>query len=209
MSNLTLTVKYRTDLSKSATKAIRRNNHATGTVYGHGVESIPIEVSLADLADLYKAMKDSGSSIIDLKVENAPTNCDGPVVLKTVTKNPISRKVIDVEFQRVSMAEKITLEVPVQFVGECPGLKAGGILEEVTTELRVRALPNQLPSHIEVDVSGLEVGHHINVSDLTVPEGVEILNDPDTTVASCVHPHKPAAAEEEAAETAEEAPAAE
>lgn len=204
MDNLTLTTKYRTDLSKSGTKAVRKNNHATGTIYGHRAESVSVEVALSDLVALYKASKASGASIIDLKVEGAPTNVDGPVVMKTVTKNAISRKVIDVEFQRVSMTEKVTINVPVMVVGDCPGLAAGGVMDEVTTQLDIRAFPNQLPNHIDVDVSSLEIGRHISVSDLVLPDGVEVLNDPDTTIVACAHPFKAGQAEEASSEGAEE-----
>lgn len=204
MDNLSLNVKYRTDLSKSATKTIRRNNGATGTIYGRGATSLPVEVCLSDLVTLYKASQDTGASIIDLKVTDAPDNVDGMVVLKNITKNPISRRVIDVELQRISMTEKVTVDVVVRFEGEVPGVEQGGIVDEVTTELRVRALPGLLPPFIEVDISGLELGQHLSVSDLILPEGVEVLNDPDTTLIGCVHPQRAASVEEVEEESAEE-----
>lgn len=200
MDNLTLTAKYRTDLTKSGTKAVRKNHAATATIYGHGVESVSVEVDLSDLVTLYKASKVSGASIIDIKVDGAPTNVDGTVVMKTVTKNPLSRRVIDVEFQRVSMTEKVTVEIPVRFVGDCPGIIEGGVVEEATNELHVRALPGSLPGYIEVDISGLELGHHLSVSDLILPDGVEVLNDLDTTMVACVYPFKGGAKAEEKAE---------
>ncbi len=190
MDNLTLTAKYRTDLTKSGTKAVRKNHAATATVYGHGVESVSIEVDLSDLVTLYKASKASGASIIDIKVEGAPTNVDGTVVMKTVTKNPLSRRVIDVEFQRVSMTEKVTVDIPVKFVGDCKGIVEGGVVEEAMNELHVRALPGTLPAFIEVDITDLELGGHISVSNLELPEGVEVLNDLDTTLVACVYPFK-------------------
>ena len=199
MDNLTLTAKYRTDLTKSGTKAVRKNKSATGTVYGHGVESISVEVPLTDLVTLYKASKATGASIIDLKVEGSPTNVNGAVVMKTVTKNAISRKVIDVEFQRVSMSEKVTVNIPVKFIGEALGIEVGGTIEEITTELHVRSLPGKLPGHIDIDISGLDVGHHLSVSDLVLPDDIEVLNDPDTTIIACIHAHKGEVTEEKVA----------
>lgn len=205
MDNLTLNAKYRTDLTKSGTKAVRKNHAATATVYGHGAQSVSIEVALTDLVTLYKASKASGASIIDIKVEGAPTNVDGTVVMKTFTKDPLSRKVIDVEFQRVSMTEKVTVDIPVRFIGNCRGIGEGGVVEEATNELHIRALPGTLPAYIEVDISDLELGGHISVSDLVLADGIEVINDLDTTMVACVYPFKGGARTEDKSE----APAAE
>jgi large subunit ribosomal protein L25 len=133
-------------------------------------------------------------------VEGAPTNVDGTVVMKTVTKNPLSRRVIDVEFQRVSMTEKVTVEIPVKFVGDAKGIVEGGVVEEAMNELHVRALPGTLPAFIEVDITDLELGGHISVSNLVLPEGVEVLNDLDTTLVACVYPFKGGAKTEDKTE---------
>lgn len=204
MKNLKLSTKFRTDLSKSATKAVRKNDGATGTVYGRGTESASIEIALRDLITLDEEAKATGASIIDLVIEGAPSDLNGPVVLKTFTKNPISRKVIDVEFQRISMDEEVTLNVPVVVSGEAPGLEQGGILDEPTTELRVRSLPALLPGQIDIDVSGLQLGDRITVADIVLEEGVEILHEPDTILAACVLPQIPELEEEEVEDEEEE-----
>ena len=207
MKALVLNAKYRNEIKHSQTKAIRRNGGATGTIYGHSASPVSIEVDIKDLVALAKEAKETDTTFFQIKVDGAPENVDGAVLIKNVHKNPLTKKIVDVEFQRVSMNEKITVTVPIEFVGEPAGVALGGILEELTTELHIRALPNNLPTKLDVNISDLQVGQHLNVSDLALPDGVEVINDADTGVVSCVQSHQ--AASEETEETAESTETAE
>ena len=106
-------------------------------------------------------------------------------------------------FQEILMKELITVKVPVEVVGKAPGIQEGGILEEILREIEVECLPAAIPNVIEVDVSQLGVGDSIHVSDLTLPEGVTVLSDPDETIITILSPImeevKPAAEAEIAA----------
>ncbi|MGC8862730.1 MAG: 50S ribosomal protein L25 [Armatimonadota bacterium] len=202
MANLKLEARYRSDMSKSRMKQIRRQGYVTGSVVGRGYESIPVEVKLKDIVDQIKHSEHGAMSLFDLKIHGAPKDSDGTVIIKEFFRHPLTRKVLDIQFQRVSMTEKIHVSVPIELVGETEGAKHGGIVEQAMSELDIRCLPGSIPARIEVDVTNLQIGHHIRVADIALPEGIEVLAEPDALVCTCVPPHvrreEEAAPEEEA-----------
>ena len=125
-------------------------------------------------------------SLIDLKINGAPKPSDGVVIIKGFTKNPISRKTIDVQFQRVFMKEIMNIGVPIELVGDSIGASKAGIIEQHLSELQISCLPGRIPPRIEVDITGLDVGRHISVSDLDLGPDISILSDPDAVVVACV-----------------------
>ena len=205
MARLDLSAQSRKELSKSYTKKLRREGKVPATLYGRGIDSKSIELSGDDLARLLK-IPGGRLSLIDLKVDGKSAKAY-PVMIQTIQRDPISKKPIHVDFHRVSLDEPVHASVPVVLVGEAPGLKEGGILEQFTRELEVRALPDHIPSHIDVDVSGLELGQAIHVGEVAVPEGVEVIGPvPDNVVATVrmpvVHIEEVAPAPEEEVEEA-------
>ena len=206
---LQLESKTRTDYRKSETKKLRREGGVPATVYGRGLDSISLAVKADDMAGLLKS-EGGRLALIDLKVDGK-TQKAHPVMIQKIQRDPITHRILHVDFHRVSMNEPVHASVPVVLKGVPPGIKSGGILEQITRELNVKALPDHVPSHIDVDVSNLEFGQHISVGELSVPEEVEVLGpQPDIVVASVRLPH--VHVEEEVAapeELEEEAPEAE
>jgi large subunit ribosomal protein L25 len=194
--------------------SIRREGYITGSVFGQEIEPVAVEIRLVDLVKGIKASEAGMMSLIDLTIQGAPKKCDGTVIIKDFFKDPLTRRVLDVQLQRVSMKEKINIAVPIIPIGEAKGIKDGGILEQVLDQLDVRCLPGNIPSRVEVDVSGLGIGDHLNASDVDLGETVEIIADSNALIFTCVPPHviKATAEEEEAAaaaaSAAEEAAAA-
>jgi large subunit ribosomal protein L25 len=201
MANLKLEANYRSDLSKSHMKAIRRGGYVTGSIFGHDAEPVSIEVAIKDLVEKIKGSDQGLMSLIDIEVRDAPKKSDGIVIIKEFHKNPITRRIEDIQFQRVSMKEKMSVTVPVVLIGEAAGARDGGILEQVANDLDVRCLPAEIPNKIEVDVSDLAIGHHIRVQDLQAVAGYEFTADPDTLICTCVAPHVSHDAEEGEAPT--------
>lgn len=204
MDTVKLNVNYRTNMSSSRMKQIRREGYATGTVYGHGTDSVPVEVNLLELRDQLRASDAKDKALIDLRINGAPEDANGVVVIKEFSKDPLTRKVQNIQFQRVFMKEKLHTKTPVVLVGDAAGTQQGGTLEQVTNELQISCLPMDIPPSIEVNVSSLGIGDHIRVGDLQLPAGIEVLTDPDMIVATCVAPHVavPTVEEGEAAPTA-------
>ena len=205
MDRLTIEAKFRTDMSKGRMKQVRREGFVTASVFGHDDEPVSLEVNLKDIADQIKASEAGMMALIDLKVTGAPKKADGIVMIKSFYKDPLTRKVLDLQLQRVSLKEKMHVKVPVEIIGEAAGAKEGGILEQVTTELEVKCLPNNIPSKFEVDVTNLGIGQHIRVSDIAVSSDVEMLSDPETLIANCSASHAAKSAEDTAEAAAEEA----
>lgn len=213
MDRLKLKAEVRDTSSKSSLKQLRKSGRVAASLYGHGFDSLAISVDLADLAAAVKT--EAGvHALMDMAVDGAPKKASGIVVIKQIQKDPISRRLVHVDFQRVLMTEKLTTETPIELVGSSIGVHEGGVLEHVMRALQVRCLPDQIPSHIDLDVTDLEIGHALHVSDLPLPEGVEPLAHTDDVVVAVRQPavHVEVVEEapaEEAAEEAAEQPAAE
>lgn len=210
METLKLEAIYRSDMTKGHMKQIRKDGYVTGSVFGHDSEPIPIELKLEDFAKQSKYAEAGIKSLIDLTITGGPKKIDGMVILKEFYKDPLTRKVLDMQFQRINLKEKVAVDVPLMLVGEAAGLKDGGTMEQMLDELHINCLPTDIPPRIEVDITNLALGDHIRAGDIVVGENVEVLTDADILICTCVPPHvqKLSAAEEEAAAAAE-APAAE
>lgn len=195
MDRLKLEANYRTDMSKSRMKEARRQGYVTGSVFGHANEPISVELKLEDLVKQLKAADAGMTSLIDLKVQGAPEKSDGIVMIKEFYKDPVSRKVLDIQFQRVNLKEKINVGVPVVLEGEPEGVREGGMLDQMIDELQLHCLPSDIPPRIEIDVTGLNIGDMVRVADIRLEGNIEITSDPEQIVCSCRAPHVAAGAE--------------
>ena len=207
MANVTLEAEPRTVLGKKV-KLLRAQGLVPANVYGHGRESIPLQ--LPEKLVVQRVARASRSMLFSLVLNGGePTN----VLVKEVQRHPTSGKVLHVDFYAVRMTEKLKATVPLHFVGEAPAVKQfDGTMLHNLTAVDVESLPADLPQAIEVDVSGLEtLDDAIHARDLRVPTGVEVLTEADEVVAKVLPPTVieeevvEAEAEEEAAEAAAEA----
>lgn len=187
----------REDHTKSATKQIRESGRVPSVVYGKEKDTKSISVNSIELV---KTVRDEGrNAIISLDVEN-----DKPVdvMLHDYQTDPLKDEVIHADFYIVDMSEEMDVEVPLNLTGEAPGAKEGGVLQQPMYELQVRAKPADIPEEISVDVSELQIGDTIAISDLPKASNYEFLEDVDTAVATVVPPDT-LDAEEETDENAE------
>jgi large subunit ribosomal protein L25 len=207
-SRPTLSAEERPERGTRATKRLRRAGLVPGVVYGGGSgESVSFKV---DARVLRQVLVD-GSALIDLEVGGKTR----PVIVKDQQLHPVRDEVMHIDLLEVRLDEKIQTQVAVQVEGveEAPGVKEGGVLEHVTHQLNIEALPTAIPDSIVVDVSGMEIAATMPLSQLTPPEGVEFLDDPEETIiATVVVPtevEEPEEIEEETELVGEEAEAAE
>ncbi len=191
----------RTTEGRGASRRMRRAGKAPGIVYGGTVKPTPIEL---DHNALFHALRNEAfpSSILTMKLDGGATK----VLLRDVQMHPFRNEVLHVDFQRIDENRKIHMKVPLHFVNAevSPAVKlSAAIVSHVTTDVEVACLPKDLPEFIDVDLSGLEVGHSIHVSALKLPQGVTVVTrgKTDPVVATAVVPR--------AASESEEAPAAE
>jgi large subunit ribosomal protein L25 len=207
-SRPTLSAQERPERGTRATKRLRRAGLVPGVVYGGGSgESVSFKV---DARVLRQVLVD-GSALIDLEVGGKTR----PVIVKDQQLHPVRDEVMHIDLLEVRLDEKIQTQVAVQVEGveEAPGVKEGGVLEHVTHQLNIEALPTAIPDSIVVDVSGMEIAATMHLAELTPPEGVEFLDDPEETIiATVVVPtevEEPEEIEEETELVGEEAEAAE
>jgi large subunit ribosomal protein L25 len=207
-SRPTLSVDERPERGTRASKRLRREGLVPGVVYGGGDgDSVSFKV---DARVLRQVLVD-GSALIDLKVGGKTR----PVIVKDQQLHPVRDEVVHIDLLEVRLDEKIQTQVSVHIEGveEAPGIKEGGVLEHVTHQLNIEALPTAIPDSIKVDVSGMEIAATMHLSELTAPEGVTFLDDPEETIiATVVVPtevEEPEEIEEETELVGEEAEAAE
>ncbi|MBU2489587.1 MAG: 50S ribosomal protein L25/general stress protein Ctc [Proteobacteria bacterium] len=199
-----LKAKKREKTGNGPARVLRREGFIPAVIYGAKKEPMSLIVGVRDLEDALKA-SGSGSTMLNLTIEN-----DGQdkrvVMLKELQRHPLSRKFIHADFYEVDMKREIWVNVPVEIKGQAPGVEAGGTLQVLRRELEMSCLPMQIPQIFVVDVSGLEIGDSVHISDLTLPEGVSMDRSLDYTVVTVVAPRseeKPGAVEEETEEAEE------
>lgn len=207
MERLKLKVRPREDMRKSHIKKLKAEHFVPGNVYGMGKDSLAVEVHLGELAGILKTPH-GAHSLIDLSLEGSRSKPE-LVMIRQLQKDPLTRRLQHVEFQRVSLTEKITATVAVKLVGHAKGAAEGGLVEHVIREVHIRVLPDHVPDELELDITDLEIGQHKTIADIAAPEGVEILGHPEEVVVTVGYRGVKAVEEVEKPAVEEEAPAAE
>jgi large subunit ribosomal protein L25 len=206
---LTLPAETRERAGKGASRALRREGRVPAVIYGGKEEPTPIHVEAKELVRLL----DTGhfmNSIVEIEVGGKKMK----TLPKDVSLHPVTDRPVHADFFRLAKGAKVEVQVPVVFVNEAasPGLKKGGVLNIVRHELELVCDAEKIPSEIEIDVEGKEVGDSIHISEVTLPEGSEsAITDRDFTIATLVAPSALKKAEEETDEEvdAEDVPATE
>jgi large subunit ribosomal protein L25 len=181
----------RDGVGKGVNRKLRASGRIPGVVYGKRRDPQSIQLDPAALEKLLRGSGAGLNTLIDLSVGGRTDT----VLVKELQRHPVKGSFWHVDFYQVDLSRKITVSVPIHFVGKARGVEFGGILDHPLRELEVECLPRAIPEFVEVDVSSLEIGQAIHVSELRLPEGVEVKTDGALPVASVVLP----AAEVEAA----------
>ena len=200
MATVDLKGEVRTTLGKADAKRLRRGLRIPGIVYGGPQGPLPVVVNPLELLS---ALSAGENVLINLSLGEAEGPRTHTVILKELQLDPVKDRPLHADFLEISMERKIRVEVPLVLTGESVGVKGKmGILEQPLRQLFVECLPLNIPERFTVDVSTLDIGNAIHVRDLTVGEGIRILEDAGRVVASVVAP-----AAEEVAAPVEEKPA--
>ncbi|HHX11076.1 MAG TPA: 50S ribosomal protein L25 [Firmicutes bacterium] len=187
------------DTGTSAARACRRQGLVPGIVYGKGIDSIPITLGSAELRELLaKGM----SHIHRLKIEGA--NFEDRIMVQAIDRNPLTGEIIHIDLHRISMEDKVRLEVPIVLIGEEQLASTGLILQRQLREAAIESLPTDIPSQITFDVSDMQAGDTLLAGDLPIPDDVRLVTSPEEVVAVVVAPRR-AAEEADAEEAADEA----
>jgi large subunit ribosomal protein L25 len=180
-----LSVNSRGAAGSRAARRMRRAGRVLGVIYGGGQDAVGFD---ADARELRHALAGSGA-VMDLSVDGAKAT---PVVLKEAQRDPVRGETIHVDLLRVRLDEAINAVVPVELLGidDTPGVKEGGVLEQITREVNVEALPTAIPESIEYEVGEMQIGDTILLSAITAPEGVTLTDDIEETVIATLSPPK-------------------
>ena len=180
-----LSVNSRGAAGSRAARRMRRAGRVLGVIYGGGQDAVGFD---ADARELRHALAGSGA-VMDLSVDGAKAT---PVVLKEAQRDPVRGETIHVDLLRVRLDEAINAVVPIELLGidDTPGVKEGGVLEQITREVNVEALPTAIPESIEYEVGEMQIGDTILLSAITAPEGVTLTDDIEETVIATLSPPK-------------------
>jgi large subunit ribosomal protein L25 len=184
MERITITVEKREEVGKGAARSLRRNNMIPAVIYRAG-DSLPIKFSKKDLSRLINAT--AGEQVmVNLQFGDGSSKL---TLMKDYQLDPVKGDLLHADFFEVSLTEEVTVTVHVTFVGEPIGVRRdSGILQYLLREIEVECLPDKIPGHIEVDISGLEIGQNIRVVDLKPEEGIKVLTDPDVVIVNVIAP---------------------
>ena len=196
--NSGLTVARRDPAGSREARRLRRTGCIPGVVYGVGAEPVPFQV---DVRELRLALAHSGA-VLNLSVDGQPP---APVVVKELTRHPVSGDALHIDLLRVRLDKPIQATVALELVGaeEAPGTREGGVLEHITREVTVEALPNDIPDVIEQDVSEMQINDTVTLEAVHAPANVTILGDAETVVATLTPPRLQAEEEPEIEEETE------
>jgi large subunit ribosomal protein L25 len=180
-----LEVKSRAAGGSREARRLRRGGRVPGIVYGGDGEAASFD---ADARELRHALAGSGA-VLDLSIDGGKAT---PVVLKEAQRHPLHGETVHVDLLRVNLKVAIQTTVPLELLGvdDAPGVKEGGVLEQITRDLNVEALPTAIPESIAHDIGEMAIGETIALSAVSLPEGVTFLDDPEETIVATLSPPK-------------------
>ena len=181
-----LTIECQKREAGSKPRALRRAGLIPAVLYGHnGSESISLTIKAKTAEHLIRDGS-VNNTLIQLNIPDLSWN--GKTLLREVQTHPWKNYPYHLSFFAVGSQDSIEVEVPLHFVGEAPGVKVdGGVLDPVMTALKIQCAPNNIPDAIEIDVSGLQMGDALLVNQISLPQGVTTLNEPDQPVVTVLH----------------------
>jgi large subunit ribosomal protein L25 len=198
MATVSLSANAREAAGKGGARQLRMNGQIPAVIYGHAREAQSLTLNARDLDKMLEHIQ-AESTVIEVTVGGRTSK----TLIREIQRHPFKRQILHVDFQELVAGEKVTVNIPITLVGIPEGVRlGGGVLDQTMREVEIEVDPSNIPDHIEYDVTSMVIGDSVHVSDLKVPEGVEVLDDPESSVAVLAAPR--AVIEETAA-----APAAE
>ena len=183
MAEVKLKASKRDDTGKGSARRARADGRVPAIVYGQGMEPLSISVDRREFVTALKT--DAGLNVLlNIEVDGSTTTA----LTREIQTDPVRGTLLHADFVKIDLKQEVEVEVPVHVVGEAPGVKEGGVLEHPLFTLHVRCLPTNVPESIDADISGLNIGDALRVSELSEGRDFQILNDPEAVVASVAAP---------------------
>lgn len=174
-----IAVQVRESRGKRNARRLRAAGQVPAVLYGHGEGTVALAVPLDQISSLVR----HGTRVVDLT-----GGVTQQAFIRDLQWDVYGTHLLHLDLARISAEDVIQMKVPVELRGAAPGVKAGGVIEHVRHELEIECRASQIPEKLQVNVNDLQLGQHITVTQLTLPEGVRVLDDPDTLIVQCVMP---------------------
>jgi large subunit ribosomal protein L25 len=200
MEEIRIKAETRNGRGKGPARKMRREGGIPAILYGRDVEPVALSIASKDWRLLEMHMRSNAVIKMDL-TDNAKVQ-ERPVMIKHVARRPVDHAILHIDFLQVSMERAVQVEVPIHLVGNPVGVVNGGVVDQHLRAAMIESLPGQIPEKIEVDISGLDIGDAIHISEISIP-GVKLLDPPDVAVVGVIPPAAEEKAEEAAAATEE------
>jgi large subunit ribosomal protein L25 len=183
MGKINLNASLKEDSGKRSCNILRKKGMVPGIVYKGGKEGIMV---IVDYKEFQKALQSGAAehAIVTLNVEGGKGKIEKTVLVHDVQTDPVSDKVIHVDFHEISLTESIRVKVHVAVKGQHASVKEGGVLNQVLWEIEVECMAKDIPAHIDVNVDGMKIGDTVHITDIKPPAGVKLLGDPEQVVVT-------------------------
>ena len=205
LAEVSLQARRRDETGKGVARRLRRAGRIPAVVYGKNMESVPLSLDAHDAAQLFHSIP-VANTVLQLDIGDGETF---RTLVREIQTHPFRPDILHVDFMRLRRGVAIELNVPISLAGTPAGIREGGNLEIVAHEVQVRCTPANIPESLHVDISGLGLGESLQLGDVTLPEGVELLADPKAAlcqVARIQIEEEPEGEADEEVEVEEEAP---
>tara|TARA_B100000161_G_scaffold263385_1_gene234686 strand:- start:11168 stop:11800 length:633 start_codon:yes stop_codon:yes gene_type:complete len=179
-----LNIKKRNNQGSSSSRRMRSEGILPGIMYGSDNEPNLVEMNLHQVEQILKN-HNSDTILIEVDVENEGST---RVLMKEVQYHPVTSSILHVDLQKVVAGKPIQVDIAVELKGEPEGVKSGGLLDHITHSISIECLPKDMISSIEVDISNLDIGNSLSISDISVPPKIKILSDENLIIVSVSAP---------------------
>jgi large subunit ribosomal protein L25 len=177
--SITVSASRRNDFGKNASRRLRRSGSIPATAYGQGKEAASLTVDPKVIWGILHSHAGQ-NTIFELAIESGDTS---HVLIKDFQRDPVKGNLLHVDLLRIDMTHKLTIRVPIEITGTAVGVKVGGgLLDIIMREIEIKCLPTDIPEHIQVDVSHLDLNQAFRVGELKVPDTIEVLSDSDSVI---------------------------
>ena len=176
----------RNEKGKGSARKLRSKKIIPAVLYGHKVDPVMLTIENSEIVKVFKTGDDT--NLIEVQIDNQGKTDKKLVMIRETQRHPVKNYILHLDLFAVNVKEKIHAPVHIRITGESPGVKLGGTLRQIMREIEVRALPTDIPQHFEVDISKLEIGDSLQVSDLNKPENVQLLIDESAPILSIMAP---------------------
>ena len=197
MEQRVLAIEVRDKVGKGVCRRLRNNGLVPAVVYGKGIDPVPVSVGKKELCT---AISGEGGLNHLLTLQGGGSLDGNVVIVADLTRDCLKGDPVHVDLHRVSMEEKIKVKVPVSLQGTARGVKEGGLLDFLMHSIELECLPGEIPEHIEVDIANLGIGATLHISDLQLPAGLKVLEEPKATIVNILGKAKEAEVVAEEAE---------